>query len=185
MTHLFYSSFRSPFNSYTIVWEGQDPKIKIKRIFLSNPKVNSEKKAFDSFEEIKLGSSHSITSLNDNIQNLLQGKDVKFELGLLDFSLCQKFQNEVLLAEFEVPKGYVSTYKRIATHIGKPNATRAVGNVLAHNPFPLIIPCHRVIKSNGELGEYQGGFVMKRTLLELEGIEFSDSGKVVTNKIFY
>jgi methylated-DNA-[protein]-cysteine S-methyltransferase len=56
---------------------------------------------------------------------------------------------------------------------------------LARNPFPLLIPCHRAIRSNGKLGGFQGGPGMKRALLELEGIEFSPTGKVLTDRIHY
>ncbi len=65
------------------------------------------------------------------------------------------------------------------------NGARVVGNALARNPFPIIIPCHRAIKSNGALGGFQGGIKMKRALLELEGIEFSERGMVVTKRIYY
>jgi len=66
-----------------------------------------------------------------------------------------------------------------------PKGARVVGNALARNPFPIIIPCHRAIKTNGELGGFQGGLDMKRALLELEGIEVSDKGKVITDRIYY
>ena len=66
-----------------------------------------------------------------------------------------------------------------------PNSARAVGGALARNPFPIIIPCHRAIKSNGELSGFRGGLKMKRALLELEGVEFSQDGRVITNRIYY
>lgn len=106
-------------------------------------------------------------------------------MELLNFELCSKIQEKVLLAEYQIPRGWVSTYKRIANHIGIQNGARVVGNSLAKNPFPIVIPCHRAIKSNSELGGYQGGIEMKRKLLEMEGIEVSENGKVITNKIYY
>jgi methylated-DNA-[protein]-cysteine S-methyltransferase len=60
----------------------------------------------------------------------------------------------------------VSTYQRIAGHLGSPQAARAVGTTLAHNPFPIIVPCHRAIRTDGTLGGFQGGMEMKRALLE-------------------
>ncbi|MFX1318507.1 MAG: methylated-DNA--[protein]-cysteine S-methyltransferase, partial [Promethearchaeota archaeon] len=83
------------------------------------------------------------------------------------------------------PRGWISTYKRIAQHIGIVNGARVVGNTLARNPFPLVIPCHRAIKSDGTLGGYQGGLAMKRRLLENEGILFTPSGKVVMRNVYY
>ena len=103
----------------------------------------------------------------------------------IDFDQCSGIQKKVLLAEYDIPRGWVSTYKRIANKIGIPKGARVVGNALARNPFPIVIPCHRAIKSNGELGGFQGGIEMKQTLLEMEGIEFSNNGKVIADKIYY
>ena len=86
-----------------------------------------------------------------------------------DLEHCSKFQQKVLRAVSAIPRGKVSTYQRIAKQIGQPKAARAVARALANNPFPLIIPCHRVICSDGALGGYQGGLKMKRALLEKEG----------------
>ena len=96
-----------------------------------------------------------------------------------------EIQKRILLAEFRIPRGWVSTYKRIANNIGIHKGARVVGNALAKNPFPIIIPCHRTIKTNGDLGGFQGGIKMKRALLELEGIKFSDRGIVITDRIYY
>ena len=89
------------------------------------------------------------------------------------------------MAEYGIPRGWVSTYRRIAGYLGVPDGARAVGNALANNPFPIVIPCHRAIRSNGELGGYRGGLEMKRKLLEMEGIEVSASGRVITDRVYY
>ncbi len=180
-----YHTFNCPFDTFTIIWKGKEPDLKIQRIFLSEPEQKSKKQVLKSFKAVNLGSSSFITSLGGKIQRFLEGEDLQFDLDLLDFNLCTNIQENVLKAEFRIPRGWVSTYKRIANHIGLHNGARVVGNSLARNPFPIIIPCHRAIKSNGELGGYQGGIAMKRKLLELEGIEFSNSGKVITERIFY
>ncbi len=75
------------------------------------------------------------------------------------------FQIDVLFATLKIPKGSVVTYKDLACAINKPNATRAVGTALKKNPMPIIIPCHRVIKSNGKLGDYSYGGEHKKYLL--------------------
>lgn len=67
-----------------------------------------------------------------------------------------------------IPMGEVRSYKWVAQKIGKPHATRAVGQILKHNPWPLIIPCHRVICADGKLGGYASGIKKKRALLDLE-----------------
>jgi len=182
MEHL---NFSSSFGTFTIVWKGTQTKLRLQRIFLSDPDQESQDKAFETFNDIKEGSASSIMSLGDIIQRFFQGEDVKFDLELLDFTLCSKIQKKVLLAEYNIPRGWVSTYKRIANHIGIPNGARVVGNSLARNPFPIVIPCHRAIKTNGELGGYQGGIKIKHKLLAMEGLEISDAGKVITDKIYY
>ena len=80
------------------------------------------------------------------------------------------FQRAVLKACARIPRGQTRTYSQIARAIGKPNASRAVGNALAKNPLAPLIPCHRVIRSNGALGGYsaKGGKEKKTRLLALE-----------------
>ncbi len=85
----------------------------------------------------------------------------------------------VLRAEHQIPRGWVSAYGRIAAHLGVSGGARAVGNALAQNPFPILIPRHRAIRADGSLGGYQGGAAMKRTLREREGLTFSPAGKVI------
>ena len=185
MNSQFYNTLHSSFDSFTIVWKEIDTKTQIIRIFLSDPELNSEVKALKANDLIKKKSSPSIELVGEQIQKFLEGEDVKFDLQLIDFDQCSKVQKKVLLAEYGIPRGYISTYKRIANEIGITNGARAVGNALANNPFPIIIPCHRAIKSNGELGGFQGGIEMKRALLEMEGIIFSSNGKVITDRIYY
>ena len=78
------------------------------------------------------------------------------------------FAKKVYKVVLSIPLGEVRTYKWVAKKIGQPKACRAVGNVLKKNIFPLIIPCHRVINSTGDLGGYALGKKMKKTLLDLE-----------------
>lgn len=91
------------------------------------------------------------------------------------------FEKDVLIATFEIPRGKVTTYRRIAEKVGRPRAYRAVGNALHKNPLAPIIPCHRVIKSNGSLGGYGGGVEAKKRLLEEEGVQSQD-GRVKLHK---
>jgi methylated-DNA-[protein]-cysteine S-methyltransferase len=110
---------------------------------------------------------------------------MNFPLEIIRLDLCSEFQQGVLRAEHGIPRGSISTYQRIAGHLGKPSGARAVGQALANNPFPIIIPCHRAIRSNRTLGGYQGGLAMKRALLEMEGIRFDDTGRIATKDFFY
>ena len=79
-----------------------------------------------------------------------------------------KFEKKVLKQVAKIPFGQVRTYKWLAEKVGKPKAYRAVANVLAKNPFPFVIPCHRVIKSNGDIGGYSLGKELKKELINFE-----------------
>lgn len=72
----------------------------------------------------------------------------------------------------KIPPGKISTYGDIAKALGHPKAARAIGRIIANNPNPISIPCHRVVKSNGEIGGYAHGEQRKREILEMEGIKF-------------
>lgn len=113
-----YATFSSPFGTFTIVWKETGSVLRIQRIFLSDSELKSEVKALESFKQINLGSSSPITSLGEKIQRFFKGEKVEFDLGLLDFNRCFEVQKQVLLAEFGIPRGWVSTYKRIANIIG-------------------------------------------------------------------
>ena len=78
------------------------------------------------------------------------------------------FQLRVWEAVLAIPFGQVRSYSWVAKQIGSPKAARAVGSALKKNPYPLIIPCHRVVKSSGDIGEYSRGRKAKVRLLELE-----------------
>jgi methylated-DNA-[protein]-cysteine S-methyltransferase len=84
------------------------------------------------------------------------------------------FTRSVLSATYRIPYGKVRTYGDIAGEIGKPKASRAVGNALGRNPIPVIIPCHRVVLASGAMGWYTGGPEIKRTLLGIEGVKYAE-----------
>ena len=84
------------------------------------------------------------------------------------FKNFSDFQLRVLEETLKIPFGRLRTYSWIARQIGCPKAARAVGSALRNNPWPLIIPCHRVVKSNGDTGGYSRGKAVKRNLIEFE-----------------
>ena len=96
------------------------------------------------------------------------GRRQQFELAL-DWRLMTSFARRVLRATAAIPYGGVSTYKAVATSAGSPRGSRAAGNALGSNPIPIVIPCHRVLHSDGGLGGYTGGLDRKRALLSIEG----------------
>ena len=89
-----------------------------------------------------------------------------------DLRSVTEFERAVLLKALEIPRGEVRTYGWIAAEIGHPAAVRAVGSALRKNPVPVLIPCHRVVRSDGHIGEYAlGGPTNKRTILAAEGLQ--------------
>ena len=96
-----------------------------------------------------------------------------------------EFERAVLTATLEIPRGKVSTYKRIAEKIGRPNAYRAVGNALHKNPLPPIIPCHRVVRSDGFIAGKEKSAEVRRRLLIEEGIPVIGRRVRLSKEILY
>ena len=105
----------------------------------------------------------------DILDRYFNGESVDFRDLPVKIESGTDFQNSVWDAIHQIPHGEVRSYKWIAEQIGRPKAVRAVGNATGSNPITIIIPCHRVIGSNGNLGGYGGGLERKRQLLTLEG----------------
>jgi len=80
------------------------------------------------------------------------------------------FQQKVWRAIQTIPKGQTRSYTWLARKVGRPKAVRAVANACGANPYPIVVPCHRVIRSDGTLGGFSGGLKLKRKLLAAEGI---------------
>ena len=87
----------------------------------------------------------------------------------LDWRLMTPFQQSIMRVVHDVPFGHVATYQQVATAIGRPTASRAAGGANARNPLAIVVPCHRVVGSDGSLTGYAGGMERKAFLLELEG----------------
>ena len=185
MKPFFYASLRSAFGTLGIVWHETEQGPRVERVFLPDAQTSVEALVQATFVGAQPGSSSPIAEIGERMQSFLGGEAIGFELESVALENCSSFQRSVLLTEHKIPRGWVSTYGRIAKSLGTPSGARAVGRALAENPFPIIIPCHRAIRSNGELGGYQGGSQMKRALLELEGIAFSLAGKVVMRQVYY
>lgn len=95
------------------------------------------------------------------------GRRRRFDVAL-DLRLMTDFTRRVLTATAAIPYGSLSTYRDVATAAGSPRGSRAAGNALGANPLPIVLPCHRVVHSDGGLGGYTGGLDRKRTLLAIE-----------------
>lgn len=175
----------SPFGPVAIVWTARNGVPKVVRVVLSPPGAHGDERARRLFSNARAGSCAEIDALACDVERLLSGEAVDIPLGVADLAACPHFQQAVLRAEHAIPRGSVSTYRLLAAHLGRPTAARAAGNALATNPFPLIVPCHRAIRSDGHLGGYQGGLAMKRTLLEMEGVDIDDAEHVTSPGRYY
>jgi methylated-DNA-[protein]-cysteine S-methyltransferase len=177
---IYFTTVNTAFGEMTILWRRTND-LKIQRILLP-----SQKDVLHTTYPLAINStSEEISEFAENLVYFLEGEDRRFNLDRLDLDLCSEFQRRVIIAEYGIPRGFVSTYGRIARYLGHPQSSRAVGRALATNLFPLAIPCHRAVRSSGELGGYQGGLGMKKSLLEMEGIQFISDYKVEMNKVYY
>ena len=102
------------------------------------------------------------------LDRYFEGELRKFSVAL-DWQLTHGFRRKVLRATAQVPYGATSTYAEMAAEAGSPRAFRAAGTALATNPIPIIVPCHRIVRTGGALGQYGGSPEMKEKLLRLEG----------------
>lgn len=103
----------------------------------------------------------------EQLREYFAGDRRRFELDV-DFTGLTEFQSSVLEAAERIPFGDTVTYGELARRIDRPDASRAVGAALGRNPVPIVVPCHRVVRSDGTLGGYTAGTGYKEQLLELE-----------------
>jgi methylated-DNA-[protein]-cysteine S-methyltransferase len=112
--------------------------------------------------------SAPLKAIRRELDEYFTGRRRSFELPL-DWTLVGPFGRRVLRAAAEIPYGGALSYTQVAAVAGSPRGSRAAGNALGANPIPIVVPCHRVLRSGGALGGYAGGLERKLWLLELEG----------------
>lgn len=103
----------------------------------------------------------------------------------LDLRGLRPFESDVLHAAMAIPRGEARPYSWIAREIGRPRAVRAVGTALGHNPIPLLIPCHRVIRADGDIGQYVFGSAAKETLLRGENVNVDEVRRLASDNIHF
>jgi len=113
-------------------------------------------------------SAPATDDLRRELDEYFDGRRRSFDVKV-DLSPVAGFSRRVLRAAERIPFGSVRTYRDVATSAGSPGATRAAGNALGANPVPIVVPCHRVVRTGGGLGGYAGGLERKEQLLRLEG----------------
>lgn len=116
----------------------------------------------------------------------MKKNEIKTEQDVIRFlSDKTKFEKDVLTATFKIPPGKVSTYKRIAQKIGKPRAYRAVANALHKNLLHPIVPCHRVVRSDGGFGGEKKAAESRRKMVEKEGVPIENCRVKISDEILF
>lgn len=175
----------TPFGPVVILWSVFNDLPQITRVLISQPDYSALAQVAHDYPEAQPSTCKEIDDIAADIKAFLEGEDISFPLNMMTLDKCPPFQKAVLCADHSIPRGRVSTYQLIAMHLGKDQAARAVGNALSNNPFPILIPCHRVIRSDGHLGGFRGGIMMKRALLKNEGVSIGHDNGVLSNRIYY
>jgi methylated-DNA-[protein]-cysteine S-methyltransferase len=152
---------------YTAILFQAEPFL-VKRIFLPHSHKRGLKKKTQGLALAKPGHTPAVLDLCKDIQAYFEGIPIKTPWKLLDLSGLTPLQRSVLEAVATVPHGEVRSYGQIAAQDGHPRACRFVGTTLARNPFPILIPCHRIVRADGSPGGFYGGTDLKKRMLLLE-----------------
>ena len=127
---------------------------------------------------------HLPARLGRQVEHQLAGE--RTEVPEVDLGGLTQFEQAVLRKTLEIPWGEVRPYAWVAREIGRPRAVRAVGSALAGNPIPFVIPCHRVVRTDGHIGEYgAGGPAAKRAVLAVEGVDADELERLASAGIRY
>lgn len=161
-----YDYIDSPIGPLVVAWNG---------IGVSAVEAAPDDAAFEASHQVRTGrrtirADRLPATLERAIARRLGGdRRVRLDLDLRGHT---DFERDVWHKALEIPRGEVRPYGWVAAEIGRPRAVRAVGTALGHNPVPLIVPCHRVVRSDGTIGQYSlGGPLNKRTILATEGLD--------------
>ena len=170
-----YVVINSLIGEITIVWD--DTNMILKEILLPDNNTKKSNLGNISYHGVLFENhpSKHIHNWMSKIKDAIKGIDIEFDINKLDLSELTDFQRLVLEKQFEIPHGKVTSYKELAKMIEKPRSARPIANVLASNPFPIIIPCHRTVLATWEVGGYAGikNNYYKKFLLSNEGVKIS------------
>jgi len=161
-----YHLFPTRFGHAAILFE--KAPLLIKRVFLPCHSRKVLKGQIKETGGATAGHTPEVLSLCRDIQAYFDGAPIRPPWKLLDLRDLTPLQQVVLKTVATVPRGTTRTYGQIAAQIGRPRACRFVGTALACNPFPVVIPCHRIVRGDGSPGSFSGGTELKRRMLALE-----------------
>jgi len=144
----------TPAGLVSVTFDGRDPAATLERLSTAlSPRV--------------LEAPARLDDAARRLEALIDGRARAFD-GPLDLALARGFGRDVVERLREIPYGETRSYAQVAAAAGSPRAVRAVGTACRRNPLPIAIPCHRVVRSDGALGQYAGGVEAKRLLLDVE-----------------
>jgi len=171
--------FASELGWMALAWQGET----LTRFTFGHPSASAAIASLEADEGWTASESKSapkwIGELAERLQSYATGNDECFADVPVDLSHLSAFQTRVVRTCRRIGRGRVRSYGELAAAAGAPGAARAVGNVMAQNRYPIIVPCHRVVGSAGSLGGFSArdGISMKRRMLEMEGAEISKTRK--------
>ena len=166
-----------------VTWRNDVSGPRIVRIYLPAPAETIRRKLRRDFPGAVRKTCGAVDNLREGIRGFMAGHAVHFETAAFDMSPIPPYHRKVLAALAAIPRGKVISYGGIASETGAPGGARAAGQGCGKNPFPVVYPCHRVIRADGSLGGFGGGLSLKRALLEMEGIRFDKGGKALPEYI--
>lgn len=140
----------------------------LRRLDFVKDEATFVERLFDSYGDRPILRSDELDKVRRALDRYFAGDRLTFDLPV-DLSDVSGFHERVLRAAARIPVGEVLTYTEIAARAGNPRASRAAGNALHNNPVAIIVPCHRIVRSDGSLGGYGGGLPVKEWLLRHEG----------------
>lgn len=161
-----YARFASPLGSLIVAWNGNG---------VSTVEAADDDASFETAHLARTGRpARAVDQVPERLARAIARRLDGDRRATIDLDLRGRtdFERDVWMKTLEIPRGEVRPYGWVAAEIGRPRAVRAVGTALGHNPVPLIVPCHRVVRSDGSIGQYSlGGAANKRTILTDEGLD--------------
>lgn len=146
----------------------------LRRLDFVKDEASFVERLFDRYGDRPILRSDDLDDVRRAMDRYFAGERLDFDVRV-DLSDVSGFSRKVLRETARIPVGKVLTYTEVAARAGNPRASRAAGNALHHNPVAIVVPCHRVLRSDGSLGGYGGGLPVKEWLLEHEGAWSGDA----------
>jgi methylated-DNA-[protein]-cysteine S-methyltransferase len=175
---MYYQIINAGKDKIGIVWQLVKGSPKVERIFLPCRNGELSVKIESEYYKVNIVARAMPNDVPRRIIKMFAGEESGFSLSGLNLSRLTNFSAKVLRHAYKIPRGKVTTYSGLAAKLGQPRAARAVGMALANNPFPIVIPCHRVVRADGSLGGFGGGLKMKKELLNREGVALNFQGQI-------